>query len=217
MFSNLLRALHVFIRALLGTASDEALPEPTQLIPTVAERFGKPLPHPFFELETPLSVDRCLQTLRSTFGREKLGVHRADPRALNPPTLTTLRIRMTGRYRLPGPLQRQVLAGEMYPTGRKTRVVFRLAPRTENAEVAQLLSAIAIAAIVSFVFLTWLTGPSDVSLLVVAAISLPIGAVAGALAQGLLNARGHMKERRRLTRTADRLATLLDGTVVRWP
>jgi hypothetical protein len=76
---------------------------------------------------------------------------------------------------------------------------------------------VAISAFVAFVFLTWITGPSDISLLVVLVASLPIGAAAGSLAQGLLNTRGHLKERRRLTRTAARLATLLSGSVVRWP
>ena len=217
MLSRLLRALRVFIQSLLGDRFDSSLPTPAPLTPTVAERFGKPFPSPRLEIETRLPADRCVQVFRSTLGREKVEVQASGSDAARPPEVTSVRLRMTGRYRLPGPLQRQVLAGELAPSGRGTSVVLHLAPRSENASLAQLLSAVAITVIVTFVFLTWLTGPSDISLLVVAALSIPIGAVAGALVQGLLNSRGHLKERRRLTRTAARLATLLGGSVSRWP
>jgi hypothetical protein len=78
MISKLFRALRVFIQSLLGTEADERLPEPTPLVPTVAERFGKPLPPPRLEVEAPLTVEQSLLKLRTTFGRDKLDVENTD-------------------------------------------------------------------------------------------------------------------------------------------
>lgn len=217
MVVKLLAALRVFIRSLLGDRSAPSLPEPAPLTPTVAERFGKPLPHPRLEIATPLAGDECIRRLRSALGRGTVDIEPEPPRAVHPRDPVPLRLRMTGSYRLPGPLQRQVLAGEIDPSDRGTRLTLRLAPRSDGAALGQLISSVLVAVFVSFVFLTWITGPAGISLWTVAALSVVVGAITGPLAQGVLNLRGNLKERRRLARTAARLAMLLEGAVVEWP
>ncbi len=217
MTSKLLRALRVFIQSLLGTSPDASLPDPVPVTPTIAQRLGKPVPYPGFEIETNLSVDVIVRRLTSTLGPGRVQAQRGDPPAGPSADPREIRIRLTGKYRLPGLLQRQVLRGAVDSTGRRTRVALLLTPRSESAALGQLLSAMAFTAFVGFVFLTWITGPSDISLLAVAVVSLALGAATGALAQGALNVRGNLKERRRLTRTASRLALLLEGDIVHWP
>lgn len=217
MLSKLLRALRVFLRSLLGERSDTSLPEPTPRTPTLPERFGKPLPSPGFEIATPLAVDACVHRLGSALGRGKISLERPELGRDHGRGSVSLRLRMNGRYRLPGPLQRQVVEGMLDPRGRDTRLVLYLAPAAGGSGLARLLSSVAIGVVVAFVFLAWITGPADVSLLAVTGLSVVVGAIAGTLGQGVLNTRGNLKERRRLSRAAARLADLLDGAVVAWP
>lgn len=217
MISRLVRALLVFVRSLLGRDHDASLPELVLVTPSVAERFGKPFAYPRLEVDARLTVDECVHRLRSGLGRGMVEVGQIDAGSQQSRGAFPLRVRLTGRYRLPGLLQRQVLQGHLDPHGRGTRVALDLMPRSASSEAGELLSAVAIATFVSFVFLTWITGPSDIPLLTIAVVSLIVGAVAGALIQGILNLRGNLKERRRLTRAAARFAVLLDGKVTRWP
>lgn len=217
MISKLLRALRVFLLSLLGRDEVTSLPEPTPVIPTLAERFGFPFPQPRLSIRSPLGLEECAERIRAALGRGTVEIDRAATREPSRADPVPLRIRLTGRYKMSGLLQRQLLGGEFVPAGSGTKLELRLAPRRDSSGPIQLMSTLVIASIVCFTFLTWLTGPTGVSLLAIGAISIVLGAIAGALAQGYLNLRGNLKERRRLTRSAARLATLLDGRVVDWP
>ena len=217
MFSKFLRAVRVFLLSLLGRDEVTSLPVPTPVTPTLAERFGVPFPQPRLTIRTPLGIDECAERIRVALGRGTVEIDRDAARETARREPVPLRIRLTGRYKMPGLLQRQLLAGELIPAGSGSTLALHLSPRRDSSGPIQLFSTLVIAAIVCFTFLTWLTGPTGVSLFAIGAIAIILGAISGTLAQGYLNLRGNLKERRRLTRTAARLATLLDGRVVDWP
>ena len=217
MLRKLLRALRVLLVSLLGGDAPSPLPQPVPVTPTLAERFGLPFPPPRLVVRTPLGADACADRMRAALGRGTVEFDRDAARETAGREPVPLRIRLTGRYKIPGLLQRQLLGGELMPASSGSTLALQMSPRRDSSATLQLLSTLVIAGIVCFTFLTWLTGPTGVSLLAIGAIAIVLGAIAGALAQGYLNLRGSLKERRRLTRTATRLAKLLDGQVTEWP
>lgn len=217
MIAKLLGALRVFVQSLIGLEPGSDYPEPLPVVPSIAERFGLPFPPPRLEISAPAAPDDLARRLKTALGEPYVEATPLDLAAAQQSGGVSVRMRLTGRYRLSGLLQRQILRGGLVRDGGRTRVTLFLTPRGGNLGAGPLASSITFAAFVCFVFLTWITGPAEISWALLAAVSIVIGVAAGSLVQGMLNRRANLKERRRLSRTGVRLAKLLDGTVDAWP